>query len=216
MSINKTYAVFGLGRYGLAVAKELCSNGAEVIAVDRNEYIVENLVGELPVCKCADVTDPAVLEQLGISNVDTVIISMAGGLEASVMAVMLCKDAGVKEIIVKCGSEMHSRIFKSMGADRVIFPENESGKRLAKDLLSSGFIDVATLSDDISIVEMSAQKKWLGKTLRELDIRKNYGLNVIALINDGKTELVTDPDTVLDDDTKLIVIASKNDIEKIK
>ena len=141
---------------------------------------------------------------------------MAGDLEASVMAVMLCKDAGVKKIIVKCGSEMHSRIFKSMGADRVIFPENESGKRLAKDLLSSGFIDVATLSDDISIVEMAAQKKWIGKTLRELDIRKNYGLNVIALINDGKTELVTDPDTVLDDDTKLIVIASKNDIEKIK
>ena len=216
MSINKTYAVFGLGRYGLAVAKELCSNGAEVIAVDRNESIVEDLVGVLPVCKCADVTDPAVLEQLGIANVDTVIIAMAGGLEASVMAVMLCKDAGVKEIIVKCGSEMHSRIFESMGASKVIFPENESGKRLAKNLLSSGFIDVATLSDDISIVEITCPKKWLGKTLRELDIRKNHALNVIAIIKNGKTELVSDPDTILDEGTMLVVIANKTDIEKIK
>lgn len=216
MSINKTYAVFGLGRYGLAVAKELCSNGAEVIAVDMNEKIVEDLVGELPVCKCADVTDPLVLEQLGISNADTVIIAMAGGLEASVMSAMLCKDLGVKQVIVKCGSEMHRRIFESVGADRVIFPENESGKRLAKDLLSSGFIDVATLSDDISIVEISVQKKWLGKTLRELDIRKNYGLNVIALVRDGNTELVTSPDVILDENTKLVVIADKTDIEKIK
>ena len=216
MSINKTYAVFGLGRYGLAVAKELCSNGAEVIAVDMNEKIVDDLVGELPVCKCADVTDPIVLEQLGISNVDTVIIAMAGGLEASVMSAMLCKDAGVKQIIVKCGSDMHRRIFESVGADRVIFPENESGKRLAKDLLSSGFIDVATLSDNISIVEISVQKKWLGKTLRELDIRKNYKLNVIAIIRNGNTELVTSPDVVLDQETKLIVIADKADIEKLR
>ena len=103
-----------------------------------------------------------------------------------------------------------------MGASRVIFPENESGKRLAKNLLSSGFIDVASLSDDISIVEIVTPKKWLGKTLRELDIRKNYSLNVIAVIAGGKTKLVSDPDTILDEDTKLVVIANKKDIEKIK
>ncbi|MBR2021248.1 MAG: TrkA family potassium uptake protein [Clostridia bacterium] len=216
MSINKTYAVFGLGRYGLAVAKELCSNGAHVIAVDVNEKIVEDHVGEFPVCKCADVTDPEVLERLDIASVDTVIIAMASGLEASVMATMLCKEAGVSEVIVKCASELHERIFLSVGADRVILPEIESGKRLAKDLLSSGFIDIAAISDDISIIEILVPKKWAGKSLRELDLRKNFGLNVIALIKNEKTELIANPDTVLDDDTKLIIIANKSDIERIK
>lgn len=216
MSFNKTYAVFGLGRYGKAVATELVSNGAEVIAVDTSEKIIEDLVGILPICKCADVTDPDVLEQLGISNIDTVIISMAGNLEASVLATMLCKDAGVPEVIVKCGNEMHGKIFKNVGADKIIFPENESGKRLAKNLLSSGFLDVASLSDNISIVEIAVQKKWIGKTLRGLDLRKNYALNVIAIKENDKTELVTNPDIILGESTRLVVIASKADIEKLK
>ena len=216
MSFNKTYAVFGLGRYGKAVATELVSNGAEVIAVDTSEKIIEELVGILPICKCADVTDPDVLEQLGISNIDTVIISMAGNLEASVLATMLCKDAGVPEVIVKCGNEMHGKIFKNVGADKIIFPENESGKRLAKNLLSSGFLDVASLSDNISIVEIAVQKKWIGKTLRGLDLRKNYALNVIAIKENDKTELVTNPDIILGESTRLVVIASKTDIEKLK
>jgi trk system potassium uptake protein TrkA len=216
MSINKTYAVLGLGRYGRAVAEELVNNGAEVLAVDIDQNNVNNAIETIPVCKCADITEPEAIKRLGISNIDVVIVAMASNLEASVMAVMLCKDAGVKEIIVKCGSEMHSRIFESMGASRVIFPENESGKRLAKNLLSSGFIDVASLSDDISIVEILPPKKWLGKTLRELDIRKTYSLNVIAVIKSGITELVSDPDMMLDEETKLVIIAKKADIEKIR
>ena len=216
MSINKTYAVFGLGRYGMAVATELVSSGAEVIAVDTNERRVEELADVLPVCKCADITDADVIDRLGISNVDTVIIAMASNLEASVMAIMLCKNAGVKEIIVKCGSEMHKRIFEKVGADTVIFPENESGTRLAKNLLSSGFLDIADISDSISVLEIAIQKKWEGKSLKELDLRKKYSLNVIAIKYDGKTELVSNPDTVLTKDMKLIVIADKADIEKLK
>lgn len=216
MSINKSYAVFGLGRYGCAVARELVSNGAEVIAIDINEKNVENNVNFLPVCKCADITDPEVINQLGISEIDTVIIAIAGNIEASVMATMLCKDAGVKEIIVKCSSEMHKRILLSIGADKVVFPEHESGVRLAKDLLSSGFLDVANLSENISIVEINVSKKWCGHTLKELDLRKKHGLNVIALITDSKTELINNPDTVLDEQMKLVVIADKNDIEKLK
>ena len=95
MSISKSYAVFGLGRYGRAVAKELIDNGAEVIAVDSNDKIVEELVGEFPICKCADVTEREVIKQLGISNVDVAVIAIAGQFEASVMATMLCKEAGV-------------------------------------------------------------------------------------------------------------------------
>ena len=99
MKAKKTYAVFGLGRYGIAVAKELVENGMEIIAVDSDQRIVNDAAAYLPVCKCADVTDAEVISRLGIGNIDTVIVCMAGNLEASVMAVTLCKEAGVKNVI---------------------------------------------------------------------------------------------------------------------
>ena len=216
MAIKKSYAIFGLGRYGIAVARELIKSGADVLAVDINEENVNDAIAEIPLCKCADVTDANVIDKLGIANFDVVIIAMASNLEASVMATMLCKEAGVKEVIVKCANEIHGRIFKSVGADRVILPEIDSGKRLAKDLLSSGFVDIASVSNEISIVEIDVMKKWQGKTLRELNLRQNHSLNVIAATKNGKTELISNPDTVLDAQTKLVVIANKTDIEKLK
>ena len=134
---NRSYAVFGLGRYGRAVAKELVDNGNEVIAVDDNQDVVNEAAADIPLCKCADVTDADVIARLGIADVDTVIICMANSLEASVMAITLCKEAGVKNVIAKCGTEMHQKIMLRVGADQVVFPENESGIRLAKNLISS-------------------------------------------------------------------------------
>ena len=119
MNANLSYAVFGLGKYGRAVAKELVQNGKEVLAVDINEDIVNAASTEIPYCKCADVTDSEVIKQLGIANVDVVIISMATNLEASVMATVLCKEAGVKTVIVKCASEMNCKILSKIGAARI-------------------------------------------------------------------------------------------------
>lgn len=214
MAISKSYAVFGLGRYGKAVAKELIDSGAEVIAVDRDEKIVEDLVGEFPVCKCADITDKEVIKQLGISNVDIVIIAVAGEFEASVMSTMLCKEAGVGQVIVKCSSEMHRAILEKVGADIVVFPEKDSGIRLAKNLLSSGFLDIADISEDISIIEIDARPEWLGKTLKELELRKKYSINVIALTKNESVEIAILPDTIIEDNMKMIVIANKKDMDR--
>ena len=209
MSISKSYAVFGLGRYGRAVAKELIDNGAEVIAVDSNDKIVEELVGEFPICKCADVTEREVIKQLGISNVDVAVIAIAGQFEASVMATMLCKEAGVGQVIVKCSSEMHRTILEKVGADIVVLPEKESGVRLAKNILSSGFFDIADISEDISIIELKAKSEWIGKSLKELELRKKYSINVIALSKNGNVEIALQPDTVIEENMKMIVIANK-------
>ena len=176
MSINKTYAVFGLGRYGLSVAKELTRSGAEVIAVDKDKNLVNEAIGFVPVCKCADVTDPDVIKQLGIANIDVVIIAMADSLEAGVMATTLCKEAGVPTVIAKCGNEMHQKILSRVGADKTVFPESESGTRLAKNLLSSGFVDIMELSKGVSVIELDVKPEWVGKNLIELDLRKKYRL----------------------------------------
>jgi trk system potassium uptake protein TrkA len=216
MKSNKTYAVFGLGRYGLAVARELVANGKEVIAVDMSQRIVNDAAAYLPVCKCADVTDAEVISRLGIGNIDTVIICMAGNLEASVMAVTLCKEAGVNTVIAKCANEMHQKILLRVGADQVVFPENESGIRLAKNLLSSGFIDMISLSKDVSMVEIDVRSEWIGKNLIELNLRKKYGFNVVALKKGEKVNVNINPEQVLDANTTLIVITDVAKLGKLK
>ena len=216
MKTNKTYAVFGLGRYGTAVAKELVENGMEVIAVDTDQGIINDAAAYLPVCKCADVTDPEVISRLGIGNIDTVIVCMAGNLESSVMAVTLCKEAGVKNVIAKCATEMHRKILLRVGADQVVFPENESGIRLAKNLLSSGFIDMISLSKDVSMVEIDVRDEWCGKNLIELNLRKKYGFNIVAIKKGEHVNVNINPEQVLDSQTTLIVIANTAKLEKLK
>ena len=216
MKTNKTYAVFGLGRYGTAVAKELVENGMEVIAVDTDQDIINDAAAYLPVCKCADVTDPEVISRLGIGSVDTVIVCMAGNLESSVMAVTLCKEAGVKNVIAKCATEMHRKILLRVGADQVVFPENESGIRLAKNLLSSGFIDMISLSKDVSMVEIDVRDEWCGKNLIELNLRKKYGFNIVAIKKGENVNVNINPEQVLDSQTTLIVIANTAKLEKLK
>ena len=216
MKTKKTYAVFGLGRYGTAVARELVENGMEVIAVDAEERIVNDAASYLPMCKCADVTDAEVISRLGIGNIDTVIVCMASNLESSVMAVTLCKEAGVKTVIVKCANEMHQKILLRVGADQVVFPENESGTRLAKNLLSSGFIDMISLSNDVSVVEIDVKDEWRGKNLIELDLRKKYGFNIVAIKNGENVNVNIDPKQALDADSSLIVIANTTQLGKLK
>ena len=216
MGIKQTYAVFGLGRYGRSVAKELVESGAEVLAVDIDEEIVNDAIGEIPYCKCADITDEEVIKQLGIANVDVVIIAIATNLEASVMATMLCKEIGVKTVIAKCSSEMNCKILSKVGADRVVFPENESGIRLAKNLLSSGFVDIIELAKDVSMVELDVRPEWEGKNLLELNLRRKYSINVVAIIQNNNVCVAIDPEKPLEKTMKLIVIANVSKLNKLK
>ena len=216
MSINKTYAVFGLGRYGRAVAEELVKNGADVIAVDRNEERVNDAAQFIPVCKCADVTDPEVIDKLDIADVDVVVVAMAKNLESTVMAITLCKEAGVRTVIAKCVEEMHGKIFYRVGADKVVFPEKEAGTRLGKNLMSSGFIDIVELSEDVSMVELDVKPQWVGKSLVELHLRKKYSINVVAVVKDDEVITSIDPEMPLTEKMKLIVIADINKLEKLK
>lgn len=216
MSIHKTYAVFGLGRYGTAVARELTAAGAEVLAVDSNQQRVNSAAATIPLCKCADITDPEVFDLLGIGNFDVVIIAMGSHLEASVMAVMLCKEAGVPTVIAKCSNETHGKILEKVGADQTIIPEQESGIRLAKNLLSSGFVDMVELTDSVSLLELEVRPEWIGKTLIDLNLRKKYGINVVALKQGADISVTVDPTAAFTAEQKLVVIADTDKLRKLK
>ena len=211
--MNKSYAVFGLGRYGLTIAKELIKNGADVLAVDINESVVENAKSSVPICKCADVTNKEVLTQLGIANIDTVVIAMASHLEESIMTTMLCKEMGVKKVIVKSATEFNKKILLKVGADKVVIPEYESGIRMAKEILHSGLVDVVDISNKISMLEVEVQDEWVGKNLMELNLRKKHSFNVVAIKIKEEVVTLIDPTMPLEKDMVLLVIA---DVSKIK
>ena len=216
MKTKISYAVLGLGRYGYAVAKELVESGADVLVVDANEEVVNDLVYEFPICKCADVTDADVIEQLGMANIDVAVVAIASNLETSVMATTLCKEAGVKTVIAKCANEMQCRILSKVGADKVVLPEHESGVLLAKNLVNSGFVDILELTSNVSLVEIEVKPEWVGKNLIELNLRKKYSINVIAIQqgNDVTTEI--DPNRPIESTMKLIVVANRDKLEKMK
>lgn len=214
--MHQTYAVLGLGRYGMAVATELLKNGAEVLAVDVDEAAVNAAATELPLCKCADVTDREVIRRLGIASMDVVIVAMAKHLEASVLATMLCKEAGVRTVIAKCSNEMHCKILSRVGADKVVFPENESGVRLAKNLLSAGFVDIIDLSGEVSMIELGVRPEWEGRSLSQLDLRRKYSINVVAIKREGEVYIDIDPSEPLEKEMSLIVIANRTKLAKLK
>ena len=194
----------------------LVNNGADMIAVDIDENIVNSAATEIPFCRCADITDLEVIKQLGISNVDIVVVAMANNLESSVMSVILCKEVGVKTVIAKCADEMQGKILSKVGADKIVYPENESGVRLAKNLLSAGFVDVIDLSDDISVIEFPVKEKWIGKTIIELDLRKKLAINIIAIRNGEDMLINVDPTIQLTKEMQLVVIINKSKISKLK
>ena len=131
------------------------------------------------------------------------------------MSAMLCKEIGVKTVIAKCSSEMNCKILSKVGADRVIFPEHESGIRLAKSLISSGFVDILEISEDVSMVELEVRPEWENKSLLELDLRKKYSINIVSIIEDGKARVNIDPEKPLKKSMRLIVIADTAKLKKI-
>jgi trk system potassium uptake protein TrkA len=179
-----------------------------VLAVDCDEDIVNSVIMDIPLSKCADVTDPEVIKQLGISNVDVVVIAMASKLEASVMATMLCKEAGVKTVIAKCGNEMDCKILSKIGADQVVFPERDSGLRLAKKLVNFGLVDLIELSKDASMFELNVRPEWIGKSLIDLNLRKKYGFNVVAIFENEEVNTYIVPERPLDNTMRLIAIGN--------
>ena len=216
MKNKKSYAIFGLGRYGMAVAAELAKNGEDVIAIDKNIDVINDAVDKIPICKCGDVTDEDVLLQLGIQNIDVVIISMAKNLEAAIMATTLCKEMGVPHIIVKCKNETHEKIMKKIGADQTVCPEDESGIRLAQNLSHPGISDIFELTEGCSILEIKALEEWVGKPLSELALRRKYGINIMAIKDGEKITTNINPETTLSKEMTLIIMADDEKIKKLK
>ena len=182
----KSFVVIGLGLFGSSVARQLCALGAEVLAVDTNSDLVQQVSTDVTNAVVADARDQEVLRALGVHECDGAVIAIGDDLAGSVLATMNVKELGVPYIVCKAHDETHRRVLEKLGADKVLIPEKEAADKLARSLTSHNVLDFIELSKDYGIVELPTPKSWVGKNLRELDVRAKHGLNIIAIERNGK------------------------------
>jgi len=181
----KSYIVIGLGRFGTEAAKKLCELGCEVLAMDVSSEHVQHVSNYVTHAVVANAQDKEVLRALGAKDFDCAIVSIGGSLADSVLATMNLKELGVPHIVCKAHDETHRQVLMKLGADQVVIPEQENAARLARSLSNPNVLDYIELSDEYGIIEVPAPKRWLDKTLKELNVRAKLGVNIIAVKRDG-------------------------------
>ncbi|MCB6414317.1 TrkA family potassium uptake protein [Faecalimonas umbilicata] len=206
--MKKQFAVFGLGNFGISVAITLQNLGCEVVVADGSMERIQEIADSVSYAVKGDITDPELMHSIGTRNLDGAIIAISENMEASIMATMLAKEEGVPYVLAKAQNEIHATILRKIGADAIVYPEREMGARVAKNLVSADFADWITLSPECSVVETAVPKKWIGRTLRELDVRKRHDVSVVGYTLQGKTEVNPDPDMPLQEEMILILIGT--------
>jgi trk system potassium uptake protein TrkA len=211
-------AVIGLGNFGMNVAKELYARGHDVLIVDQSPDLVQKGQEFSSKSVVADCTEKEVLANLGLSTVETTIISMGTNLSGSILATMYAKELGVKNIIVKAINDDHKTILEKVGATQIIFPEREMAVRLARSIATPNVLDYLPLTNSFSIMEIIPPKGFVGKSLSDLDLRKKYHIQIIGMQDtvEGVISIVVSPDRVIKATDRLIVIGKQEHLEKIK
>ncbi|MCP3026277.1 TrkA family potassium uptake protein [Halobacillus sp. A5] len=214
--MKREFAVIGLGRFGGSICRELSREGMEVLAIDLDEDKVNEYRDIAAHAVIADSTDENVLRELGIRNIDHVIVAIGDNIQASMLTTLMLKELGIKTITVKAQNDYHEKILSKIGADHVVHPERDMGKRIAHNIISNNILDYIELSDDHSVVEVKAGSKMSGRTLVDLDIRAEYGCNVVAIKR--KKEVIVSPMATeeIHENDILIVIGGDNDISRFE
>jgi trk system potassium uptake protein TrkA len=217
---NQQFAVIGLGRFGRSVCSTLHKLGHEVLATDIDEKRVSQALTEEITGHALqlDSTEAAALKEAGIFEFDTVIIAIGNYIQESIITTLNVKEGGVPHVVAKASSEVHCKLLRKVGADRVVFPEHEAGCALAQRLTKPAILDTFDLDPENSIVEITIPKEFDGKTVAELQLRNRYGLNVLAISNnknDGKFIINPDPSKRLEKGSAMVVIGHNKDIDRL-
>ena len=178
---GKSFAVIGLGQFGMTLAKELANADYDVLAIDDKDENIQEIADTVTYAVRADVREPGILKSLGVQNVDVAIIAVAENMEASITATMQVKDLGVPLVLAKAMNSLHGRILEKIGADQVIYPERSMGIRVARNFTASGFEDVFELSTEFSMAEFRIPDEWVGKSLSEIRLREQHHINLVAV-----------------------------------
>ncbi|AOT69027.1 potassium channel family protein [Geosporobacter ferrireducens] len=211
----KQYVVIGCGRFGSSVARALYGMGYDVMAIDRDEDVVQDIADSVTHAVQADVTDEASIKALGIRNFDVAIIAIGSDIQSSILATLIVKELGVKYVVAKAQNQLHGNVLAKTGADRIVYPERDMGVRVAHNLGSSNILDYIDLSPEYSILEINALTEWEGKSLETLNIRGKYGINVMAIKQGTEINITPSPTDKIKKNDVMVVIGHNKDLQKL-
>lgn len=212
----KSYIVIGLGRFGSQAAKRLYELGCEVLAIDHNSELVQPIANQVTQAVVADARDKEVLRALGAKDFQCAIVAIGDNLADSVLATMNLKELGVPYIVCKASDETHRQVLLKLGADRVVIPEQEHADRLAKNLSSPNVLDYIELSEEYGIIEIPAPKAWVGKSLKELNVRAKLGVNIIAVEKGRKINVSPAADYRIEADDVMVVLGDTAALDAVQ
>lgn len=208
---KEQFIVLGLGRFGASMARSLYEMGYEVMAVDSDEGLVQNAAPYATQAVQADATDEDALQALGIQNYDVAVVAI-GNVRDSVLITVLCKEAGIPQVVAKATDDLHAKVLRKVGADRVVFPERDMGMRVAKSLVTPNILDMMALTDGYQIAEVTAPEAWQGRTLAQVNVRRDYGLSILAIQRDGGLIASPGAETVFVQQDVLLVLGKQESI----
>ena len=217
------YAVVGLGRFGMTLVKLLSDAGEEVVAVDKNMELIESVKELAAHAVCMDATDEKALREQGLDRVDVLVAAIGENFEANQLVTILAKQFGVHKVITRVATSLQAQIMRLVGADEVICPEEESAQRLAQRLINPNIMAHLVLARGHSLVEMRPPENFIGKSIRELDIRRRFHVNLVAIKRirqEGErtveeVEDIPDPDYVIQADDTLVFVGKDEDIARM-
>lgn len=212
----KQFVVIGIGRFGFSVATTLYDMGHEVLAIDRDEEIVQLISDKVTHAVQADATDEQALRALGIRNFDVAVVSIGDDIQSSILITMMCKEMGIGHVLAKAQSELHAKVLYKTGADKVVFPERDMGIRVAQSLVSTNILDYIELTPHYRLVELAAIPAWEGKSLKDLNIRVRYGVNVMAIRHGDHINISPQGQDIIHKDDILVLIGSADDIKQFQ
>ena len=212
----KYCVVIGLGRFGSEVARELCRQGCQVLAMDVNQELVSQIANDVTHAVVGDGQDKGVLRALGVREFDCGVIAIGDDLAASVLVTMNLKELGVAQVICKAHDETHRRVLEKLGADRVVIPEQEQGARLARSLSSRNVLDYIELSQEYGIIEIPVPGSWRDKSLKELNVRAALGLNILAIRRGGQINVSPGADFIFEQQDVVVVLGDSTALKKVE
>ena len=213
---GKSFAVIGLGQFGMTLAKELANADYDVLAIDDKDENIQEIADTVTYAVRADVREPGILKSLGVQNVDVAIIAVAENMEASITATMLVNDLGVPLVLAKAMNSLHGRILEKIGADQVIYPERSMGIRVARTFTASGFEDVFELSTEFSMAEFRIPGEWVGKSLSEIRLREQHHINLVAVKHGDSVNVNLNPAEKLEAGCILVAVGKNEDLNKFR
>jgi trk system potassium uptake protein TrkA len=214
--MKKEFAVIGLGRFGGSICRALSEEGLEVMAIDMDEDKVNEFANVASHAVVGDTTDETVLKSLGIRNFDHVIVAIGDNIQASILTTLILKELGVKDITVKATNDYHEKVLSKIGADRIVHPERDMGRRIAHKIISNNVLDYLELSDEHSIVEIVANERLHGNSIIDLDIRAKYGINIVAMKRNKDIIVSPQANEIIKKNDILIVIGADTDINRFE